>query len=210
MGRVDEWFACIDRNDGDALDAMSRYMHFVNKDGLNGLMVAARDRRVSSLEWCIRHGVGRGGVDKEERKQGWTALMLACQRWQVHLVTGCDHHSEVCAQMLIQAGADPLKKDASGKTCLHHAVAAGLKNLVRFLCMELSEAGALVCAVDSARSTALQCLPGIVDTSSSGKERAGKKQMTAVDKETIESILQKVCGAQAFCHFFLQVPIGCE
>jgi len=124
--------------------------HHVDKGGFNAMMVAAKYRRPHALKWCIENGVGRGGIDKEERKEGLTALMLACLRWSVPNAAGLppmDQDSPECARILIRAGANPLKQDLSGKTCAHHAVLAGLPRIVQFFC-EISEGRELMLLKD--------------------------------------------------------------
>ena len=79
-----------------------------------------------------------------------TALMLACLRWSLPnnaVLPPIEQDSPECARILIRAGANPLKQDLSGKTCLHHAILAGLPRIVKFLC-EISEGPELVNLAD--------------------------------------------------------------
>lgn len=126
--------------------------HTVDKAGFNAMMVAAKYRRPLALKWCIENGVGRAGVDKEERKEGLTSLMLACLRWSLPNPTGLppiEQDSAECARILIRAGANPMKQDLSGKTCAHHAALAGLPRIIVFLC-GISEGPELMTMKDSA------------------------------------------------------------
>jgi hypothetical protein len=132
------------------LKEVQGFEHIVSSDGFKFLMTAAKWRAARVLRECIQMGCGRSGIDREERRDGLTALMIACSRW-----TGVsDYLSVKCAHLLVKAGADVMKTDLSGKTCLHHAVLGGLYSLVLFLCM-LPEGPALVSIVAKDGNTAL-------------------------------------------------------
>ncbi len=106
-------------------------IHWVDKGGFNAMQVAAKYRRPGALKWTIENGVGRAGVDKEERKEGLTALMMACMRFST--VSGTDFDDPLCATTLIRAGANPLKQDLNGLSCMHHALKCGLPRIAKFL-----------------------------------------------------------------------------
>jgi ankyrin repeat protein len=130
----------VKSNDLVSLGAFAGNPHMVDKGGYNALMVAAKCRAADALKWAIENGVGRAGVDKEERKEGLTALMLACLRWTLTSLPPCvgkalgAQESIDCAWVLVRAGANPLKQDLSGRTCLHHAILSGLTEIAGFLC----------------------------------------------------------------------------
>jgi hypothetical protein len=152
-------FELVKADDVAGLNAYKGNPHLVDKAGYNAMMVAAKLRCQNALKWCIESGVGRAGVDKEERKEGLTALMLACQRWPPpnNASPPVDYDSPECAHALVRAGANPLKQDLAGKTCLHHAAIAGLPRIIQYLC-SLSEAPLLVAVLDKESSRAIDYL----------------------------------------------------
>jgi hypothetical protein len=122
------------------LDEQGVNIHAVSRQGFNLMMIAAQHRRPEILRWTIAVRVGRGsGVDRKERKEGLTSLMMACLRWSLpgHYLHGAEAAGQdtmECAAILVANGANVLQADNLGRTCLHLAVLAGLPNIIRFLC----------------------------------------------------------------------------
>jgi hypothetical protein len=126
------WTICsaVLRNSAIVLSGHDGNIHETDSSGLNAMMVAAIHRKPEALRWCIRHGVGRTDIDRQDRTDLMTALMFACYEWNP--LTGADNHE--CAQILIEAGANPLKQNVNGDTALHLAVINGFVEIVKYLC----------------------------------------------------------------------------
>jgi hypothetical protein len=193
-------------------------IHAVDKCGFNALMNAAKKRSEKALKWAVENGVGRAGVDKEERKEGLTPLMVACLRFQKATLDPEKNFDTVdCASTLIRAGANPLKQDLSGKTCLHHAVSAGLVNIVKFLC-SISEARDLVNLADSSGVTPLEFAKRQWKDDSNATERTvsvtvlgcGSKSpdlMLSGPYGDVLECMEKVCGEVFIFHYFSGVAL---
>ncbi len=177
-----------------ALNAFTGNPHLVDKGGYNALMVAAKYRRANALKWCIENGVGRAGVDKEERKEGLTALMLACLKWSIPSSSGhvpIEQDNSECARILIRAGANPLKKDLSGRTCMHHAVLAKLPSIVIFL-SSITEGPLLAREMCVAGFTPMQLLRN--DLESAASAAAASAAASAATKSVPKSAKSAMAG----------------
>ena len=201
------FFDHVARDDVAALNAFIGNVHLVNRAGMNAMMVAAAYRAPGALQWCIDMGVGRAGVNKPERKEGTTALMCACQRWEFvvgRVVVDCAS----CAEMLVCAGADVMVQDEKGRTCLHHAAMAGLDTIVRFLC-STSAAAELVAVLDKAGKTAAEygCASGMAVGVDAGIVVDAQWFGRRVRALTPKIKLRKKDGTSG-SDVFVEVPVG--
>jgi ankyrin repeat protein len=89
----------------------------------------------------VRELLAAGASPDSLAKQSVTPLMLA-------LSTGADP----MADLLLKAGADPLRKTDGGKSCLHFAAEGASADSIR----QLLSRGAVITAVDGNRKTPLQ------------------------------------------------------
>jgi hypothetical protein len=124
-------FELVVTDDALVLTGYTGNIHTVDKHGFNALMVAAMHRCPNALTWGIRKGVGRANIDKEERTEGLTPLMFACISWSSNQARTLD--DPTCAQILIEAGANPLKQNVKGDTALHWAVNGEFQAIVAYL-----------------------------------------------------------------------------
>ena len=123
--------AAILSNDIRILTAFVGNPHLIEREGFTGLTRAANDGLYYSLKWCIEHGIGRSGVDKRERLQQNTALMLACMPGKA----GTDQTQRLsCVKLLLFAGADPTLQNGKGNTPLHFAIKSKSEELIQFFC----------------------------------------------------------------------------
>jgi ankyrin repeat protein len=117
-------------NNTDSLQSFIGNPHQTYK-GLNGMMLAAQHGLYESLKWSIVNGVGRSGIDKEDRMDLETSLMKACRFG----IAGSDNSQRIlCVQLLLLAGANPRKQNRAGDTALHLAIISGNEPVVQLFC----------------------------------------------------------------------------
>ena len=99
--------------------ALGAEVNAVDRFGRTALMRAARNGDHRSVEWLLREGAV---VNVGTTKQLWTALMWSARYGTLR-----------CAELLLDAGADPSLLDSSGHTALDIAIKHDAAGMVRRL-----------------------------------------------------------------------------
>ena len=184
-------FEIVLKNDVALLGAYVGNIHTVDKHGFNALMVSAMHRCPAALMWCIRNGVGRTSIDKEERTEGLTPLMFACVAWSTNHTRVLDNPE--CARMLVEAGANVKRQNIKGDTALHWAVNSDFIEIVRYLSsLEADFPGLL-----ELRNNGTGAKGGVGQTALEVAESKGKVDIAAVLREA--QVRGRACPVATVC-----------